>query len=112
MGATVGRGESIAVLETNNDITERKGRKKNASNCWLVNKLRSRRGGGGAAPVPRSGQLARGDRLGGRCGDVQILVRSKQAERILGYPVERWLSEATFWKIIDPRIASGPLIFA
>ncbi len=23
---------------------------------------------------------------------------SNQAERILGYPVERWLSEPTFWK--------------
>jgi PAS domain S-box-containing protein len=28
----------------------------------------------------------------------QFLFISKQAERILGYPVERWLSEPTFWK--------------
>src|SRR3979411_1781604 len=27
----------------------------------------------------------------------QFLFVSKQAERILGYPVERWLSEPTFW---------------
>src|SRR5258707_640211 len=28
----------------------------------------------------------------------QFLFISKQAERVLGYPVERWLSEPTFWK--------------
>jgi PAS domain S-box-containing protein len=28
----------------------------------------------------------------------QFLFVSQQAERILGYPVERWLSEPTFWK--------------
>jgi PAS domain S-box-containing protein len=28
----------------------------------------------------------------------QFLFVSKQAERVLGYPVERWLSEPTFWK--------------
>jgi len=28
----------------------------------------------------------------------QFSVISKQAERVLGYPVERWLSEPTFWK--------------
>ena len=28
----------------------------------------------------------------------QFLFVSDQAERILGYPVERWLSEPTFWK--------------
>ena len=33
----------------------------------------------------------------------KFLFVSKQAERVLGYPVERWLSEATFWKDhIDP----------
>jgi PAS domain S-box-containing protein len=28
----------------------------------------------------------------------QFLFVSKQAERILGYPVQQWLSEATFWR--------------
>src|ERR1700737_3604257 len=28
----------------------------------------------------------------------RFLFISKQAERVLGYPVERWLSEPTFWK--------------
>jgi PAS domain S-box-containing protein len=28
----------------------------------------------------------------------QFLFVSRQAERVLGYPVERWLSEPTFWK--------------
>jgi PAS domain S-box-containing protein len=28
----------------------------------------------------------------------QFLFISKQAERVLGYPVERWLSEPTFWR--------------
>ena len=28
----------------------------------------------------------------------QFLFISKEAERVLGYPVERWLSEPTFWK--------------
>src|SRR4051794_625011 len=28
----------------------------------------------------------------------QFLFVSKQAERVLGYPVDRWLSEPTFWK--------------
>lgn len=28
----------------------------------------------------------------------QFLFVSQQAQRILGYPVERWLSEPTFWK--------------
>ena len=33
----------------------------------------------------------------------KCLFVSKQAERILGYPINRWLSEATFWKDhIDP----------
>ncbi len=33
----------------------------------------------------------------------KFLFVSKRAERVLGYPVERWLSEATFWKDhIDP----------
>src|SRR5439155_12727834 len=29
---------------------------------------------------------------------LQFAFVSSQAERILGYPVERWLSEPTFWK--------------
>ena len=71
------------------------GRKKNANNCWLVSKRLAPRPMAAQHRVPRSGQLGRGDRLGGRrSGRFKFLFVSKQAERILGYPVERWLSEA------------------
>jgi PAS domain S-box-containing protein len=42
----------------------------------------------------------------------QFLFISKQAERVLGYPVERWLSEPTFWKDhVHPEDREGALQF-
>jgi PAS domain-containing protein len=32
----------------------------------------------------------------------QFLFVSQQAQRVLGYPVERWLNEPTFWKEPHP----------
>lgn len=94
----------IAVLETNNDITERK-RAEEEREQLLAREQAARAG----AEVAQHRFHDLVNSLEGIVWEAdavtfRFLFVSKQAERILGYPVERWLSEATFWKDhIDPE---------
>jgi two-component system, LuxR family, sensor kinase FixL len=88
----------IAVLETNNDITERK-RAEEEREQLLAREQAARVDAEGAQHRFRDlvnsieGIVWEADAV-----TFKFLFVSKQAERILGYPIKRWLSEATFWK--------------
>ena len=93
----------ISLLETNNDITERK-RAEEEREQLLAREQAAR-------VEAEAAQHRFGDLVNSIDGIVweadavtfKFLFVSKQAERILGHPIERWLSEATFWKDhIDP----------
>ena len=103
MGAALGRGKPISLLETNNDITERK-RAEEEREQLLAREQAAR-------VEAEAAQHRFRDLVNSIDGIVweadaatfKFLFVSKQAERILGHPIERWLSEATFWKDhIDP----------
>ena len=91
-------GENPTVLETNNDITERK-RAEEEREQLLAREQAARVDAEGAQHRFRDlvnsieGIVWEADAV-----TFKFLFVSKQAERILGYPVKRWLSEATFWK--------------
>ena len=88
----------IAVLETNNDITERK-RAEEEREQLLAREQAARVDAEGAQHRFRDlvnsieGIVWEADAV-----TFKFLFVSKQAERILGYPIKRWLNEATFWK--------------
>jgi PAS domain S-box-containing protein len=88
----------ISVLETNNDITERK-RAEEEREQLLAREQAARVDAEGAQHRFRDlvnsieGIVWEADAV-----TFKFLFVSKQAERILGYPIKRWLSEATFWK--------------
>ncbi len=92
------RQQPLAILETNNDVTERK-RADEERERLLV---RERAAFADAVAAQQrfvdlvnsiDGILWEAD-----APSFRILFVSNQAERVLGYPVERWLSEPTFWK--------------
>ena len=91
-------GNPIAILETNNDITERK-RAEEEREQLLAREQAARAEAEAAQHRFRDlvnsieGIVWEAD-----AATFKFLFVSKQAERVLGYPVERWLSEATFWK--------------
>jgi two-component system sensor kinase FixL len=94
----------ISLLETNNDITERK-RTEEEREQLLAREQAARVEADAAQHRFRDlvnsieGIVWEADAV-----TFKFLFVSKQAERILGYPIERWLSEATFWKDhIDPE---------
>ena len=96
-------GNPISLLETNNDITERK-RAEEEREQLLAREQATRAEAEAAQHRFRDlvnsieGIVWEADAV-----TFKFLFVSKQAERILGYPIERWLSEATFWKDhIDP----------
>jgi two-component system, LuxR family, sensor kinase FixL len=96
-------GNPIAILETNNDITERK-RAEEQREQLLAREQATRAEAEAAQHRFRDlvnsieGIVWEADAV-----TFKFLFVSKQAERVLGYPIERWLSEATFWKDhIDP----------
>jgi PAS domain S-box-containing protein len=92
------QGRPTAILETNNDITERKRAEKERE------QLLAREQAAHAEAVAAQ-HLVR-DLVNSIEGIVweadprtfQFLFVSQQAQRVLGYPVERWLSEPAFWK--------------
>ncbi len=93
----------IAILETNNDITGRK-RVEEEREQLLAREQATR----AEAEVAQHRFRDLVNSIEGIVWEAdavtfKFLFVSKQAERVLGYPVERWLSEATFWKDhIDP----------
>ena len=96
-------GNPISLLETNNDITERK-RAEEEREQLLAREQAARVDAEAAQHRFRDlvnsieGIVWEADAV-----TFKFLFVSKQAERILGYPIKRWLSEATFWKDhIDP----------
>jgi two-component system, LuxR family, sensor kinase FixL len=96
-------GNPIAILETNNDITERK-RAEEEREQLLAREQAARAEAEAAQHRFRDlvnsieGIVWEADAV-----TFKFLFVSKQAERILGYPINHWLSEATFWKDhIDP----------
>ena len=95
------RGEArrpVAVLETNNDITER--RRAEEERRQLQAREQS------ATAEAAAAQHRFLDLVNSIEGIVweadpqtfRFLFVSAQAQRVLGYPAERWLSEPTFWK--------------
>jgi PAS domain S-box-containing protein len=92
------QGSPAAILETNNDITERKRAEKERE------QLLAREQAAHAEAVTAQ-HLVR-DLVNSIEGIVweadprtfQFLFVSQQAQRVLGYPIERWLREPTFWK--------------
>ena len=96
-------GNPISLLETNNDITERK-RAEEEREQLLAREQATRAEAEAAQHRFRDlvnsieGIVWEADAV-----TFKFLFVSKQAERILGYPIERWQSESTFWKDhIDP----------
>jgi two-component system sensor kinase FixL len=93
----------ISLLETNNDITERKRAEEEREQ--LLAREQAARVEAEAAQHRFRDLVNSIDGIVWEADAVtfKFLFVSKQAERILGYPIERWLSEATFWKDhIDP----------
>jgi two-component system, LuxR family, sensor kinase FixL len=96
-------GNPISLLETNNDITERK-RAEEEREQLLAREQATRAEAEAAQHRFRDlvnsieGIVWEADAV-----TFKFLFVSKQAEHILGYPIERWQSESTFWKDhIDP----------
>ena len=93
----------ISLLETNNDITERKRAEEEREQ--LLAREQAARVEAEAAQDRFRDLVNSIDGIVWEADAVtfKFLFVSKQAERILGHPIERWLSEATFWKDhIDP----------
>ena len=93
----------ISLLETNNDITERKRAEEEREQ--LLAREQAARVEAEAAQHRFRDLVNSIDGIVWEADAVtfKFLFVSKQAERILGHPIERWLSEATFWKDhIDP----------
>ena len=91
-------GNPIALLETNNDITERKRAEEEREQ--LLAREQAARAEEEAAQQRFRDLVNSIDGIVWEADAVtfKFLFVSKQAERVLGYSVERWLSEATFWK--------------
>jgi PAS domain S-box-containing protein len=95
------RGESrrpVAVLETNNDITER--RRAEEERRQLLAREQSANAEAAAAQH-RFAELVNsieGIVWEADAQTFRFLFVSAQTQRVLGYPAERWLSEPTFWK--------------
>src|SRR5882672_8328958 len=92
------QGRTVAVLETNNDITGRKRAEEERG------QLLAREQAANAEAVAAQHRFR--DLVNSIEGIVweadaqtfRFLFVSEQAQRVLGYPVERWLNEPAFWK--------------
>ena len=91
-------GRPVAVLETNNDITERK-RADEERRQFLAREQEAK--SEAVAAQHRFRDLVNsieGIVWEADAQTFRFLFVSEQAQRVLGYPVERWLSEPAFWK--------------
>jgi PAS domain S-box-containing protein len=93
----------IALLETNNDITERK--RAETEREQILAREQAARAEAEAAQHRFRDLVNSIDGIVWEADAVtfQFLFVSKRAEQVLGYPIERWLDEAEFWRDhIDP----------
>jgi PAS domain S-box-containing protein len=91
-------GRPVAVLETNNDITERK-RADEERRQFLAREQAAK--SEAVAAQHRFRDLVNsieGIVWEADAQTFRFLFVSEQAQRVLGYPVERWLNEPAFWK--------------
>jgi PAS domain S-box-containing protein len=92
-----GSGNPVAILETNNDITERKRAEEERERLLVSERAALAEA---IAAQQRFSDLVNsveGIVWEAELSPLRFTFVSQQAERMLGYPVERWLSDPTFW---------------
>jgi PAS domain S-box-containing protein len=92
------QGSPTAILETNNDITERKRAEKERERLLAREQAAHAKAVAAQHLVRDLVNSIEGIVWEADARTFQFLFVSQQAQRVLGYPVERWLSEPTFWK--------------
>ena len=88
----------LAILETNNDITERKRADEERERLLVREQTAHREAVAAQQRFQDLVNSVEGIVWEAAVPSFQLLFISKQAERVLGYAVERWLSEPAFWK--------------
>ena len=92
------QGNPIAILEINNDITERKRAEKEREQLLAREQAAHAEAMAAQHLVRDLVNSIEGIVWEADARTFQFRFVSQQAQRVLGYPLERWLSEPRFWK--------------
>jgi len=90
-------GKPVAILETNNDMTERKRVEQERERLLAKERIALAEAIAAQRRFHDLVNSVEGIVWEAEISPLRFTFVSQQAERVLGYPVERWLSDPTFW---------------
>src|SRR5262249_48651474 len=91
-------GKPVAILETNNDMTERKRVEQERERLLAKERIALAEAIAARRRFSDLVNSVEGIVWEAETSPLRFTFVSQQAERVLGYPVESWLSDPTFWK--------------